>query len=112
MGWGISKNASSKEKLKANINDELQGLNSCGELSYSTYSLLFDLLMELCDQIYELGENEELDKSYQLIQKTKDLLKEKTIDEYLEEESTIELNKTVQLNLKKLYQLGSLENKK
>lgn len=56
--WGISKNASPKEKLKSEMADFLGGLNSCGEISYSSYSEIFDYSMDLLDKMYELGKSE------------------------------------------------------
>lgn len=58
MGWGISPNAEPKEKIKAEMNDFLQGLNSCGNISYSTYSEIFDFSMNILDKMYELGKIE------------------------------------------------------
>ena len=34
MSWGISENASEKEKIKADVNDYLDGLNAVGIISY------------------------------------------------------------------------------
>lgn len=53
--WGISKNAPENEKLKSEMADYLSGLNSVGEISYSTYSELYDFSMGLLDKMYELG---------------------------------------------------------
>ena len=53
MAWGISPNASEKEKIKAEWNDFLMGKNSCGIISYSAYSALYDFGMELLDKMYE-----------------------------------------------------------
>lgn len=58
MAWGISPNASEKEKLKAEMNDFLMGKNSCGKIDYSVYSELYDFSMELLDKMYELGKKE------------------------------------------------------
>lgn len=55
MGWGISENATPKEKLKAEMQDYLNGLNSTGDISYSVYSEMFDYSMKLLDEMYELG---------------------------------------------------------
>lgn len=55
MFWGISENASEKEKLKAEYADELHGLNSCCKIEYDIYSNLFDVGMDLLDRMYELG---------------------------------------------------------
>lgn len=56
--WGISENATEKEKLKSETADFLGGLNSCGEISYSSYSEIFDFSMDLLDSMYELGKSE------------------------------------------------------
>jgi hypothetical protein len=53
--WGISENASEKEKIKSEMADYLNGLNSCGEISYSIYCEAFDASMNLLDKMYELG---------------------------------------------------------
>ncbi|MZQ74923.1 MAG: hypothetical protein GT589_02050 [Peptoclostridium sp.] len=58
-GWGISNAASLKEKLKSEMADYLHGLNAVGEISYSTYSEMFDFGLELLDRMYELGKMEE-----------------------------------------------------
>lgn len=54
MGWGISDNATPKEKIKAEMADYLKGLNSVGKLSYSDYSKAFDFSMNLLDEMYKL----------------------------------------------------------
>lgn len=58
MGWGISPEAEPKEKLKAEMGDYLNGLNSTGDLDYDTYSELFDFSMELLDKMHRLGSKE------------------------------------------------------
>lgn len=58
MGWGISDNASLKEKIKSEMADHLQGLNATGAIDASDYSETFDVAMDLLDQIYELGKKE------------------------------------------------------
>lgn len=45
MSWGISENASEKEKLKAEMNDFLCGLNSVCKIDYIAYSELYDACM-------------------------------------------------------------------
>lgn len=59
-GWGISENASEKEKIKAEYADYLHGLNSCGEISYRYYSEMFDIGMRLLDEMYEIGRKEQI----------------------------------------------------
>jgi hypothetical protein len=54
-GWGISQNASEKEKIKSDIADMLVGLNSTGKIDYNEYSELFDYCMNLMDRMYNLG---------------------------------------------------------
>lgn len=56
--WGTSDKAPEKEKIKSEMADYLNGLNSVGEIDYSVYSELFDFAMELLDRMYELGEIE------------------------------------------------------
>lgn len=57
-GWGVSPNASEKEKLKSEWADYLNGLNSCCEITYSVYSEAFDFGMNLLDEMYTLGQKE------------------------------------------------------
>lgn len=57
--WGISPNASEKEKIKSEMADFLNGLNSVGEISYSTYSELYDFSIKLLDDMYKLAKNEQ-----------------------------------------------------
>lgn len=63
MPWGISPNASNKEKIKADMGDFLHGLNSAGKIDYITYSELFDFSHDLLDKMYELGKSEKGGKS-------------------------------------------------
>lgn len=58
MSWGISDTASEKEKIKAEFNDFIQGLNSTCEIDYKTYSQLYDFTMPLFDRMYEIGKND------------------------------------------------------
>ena len=53
--WGIAETASEKEKIKSEFADFINGLNSCGEVDYSTYSELFDFTMPLFDKMFEHG---------------------------------------------------------
>lgn len=55
MPWGIAPTASEIEKIKAESSDMLNGLESCGDLEYSTYSYLWDFYYELLDKAYEQG---------------------------------------------------------
>ena len=52
-GWGIESTATPKEKLKAEMADYLHGLNATGEISYSTYSELFDFSLDLLNKMYD-----------------------------------------------------------
>ena len=58
-GWGISENASEKEKLKAEVNDYFHGLNAVGDIDYIAYSELFDACMSILDRAYERMHEEE-----------------------------------------------------
>jgi len=60
--WGIAKTATPKEKLKSEMADFLNGLNSVGEISYSTYCSIFDFSMNLLDKMYDLENSEEEEK--------------------------------------------------
>jgi len=55
MSFGISMNASEKEKIKAEFNDFIKGLNSITIIDYKTYSELYDFCMPLFDKMYEIG---------------------------------------------------------
>ena len=61
-GWGISENASEKEKLKAEINDYFYGLNVVGMIDYIAYSELYDVCMPILDKCYERLKAESEDK--------------------------------------------------
>lgn len=56
--WGISDKATEKEKIKSEMADYLNGLNSCGEISYSVYSEAFDFSMSLLDKMFEHGKTQ------------------------------------------------------
>lgn len=56
--WGMSENATEKEKIKSKMADFLNGLNCCGDINISTYDKIFDFSMELLDSMYELGKSE------------------------------------------------------
>lgn len=58
MSWGISENASEKEKLKSEINDFFHGLNSTCEIDYEAYSKIYDVVMPIIDDMYERLERE------------------------------------------------------
>lgn len=53
--WGISSSANPKERLKSEMADFLNGLNSVGKIDYEAYSEIFDFSMDLLDAMYELG---------------------------------------------------------
>lgn len=53
--WGIASTAPENEKIKAEMSDYLNGLNSVGKIDYITYSEMWDFSMELLDKMYELG---------------------------------------------------------
>ena len=52
--WGIADTAPENEKIKAELNDFLMGMNSCGDISYSAYSEIYDKAMECLDKMYKL----------------------------------------------------------
>lgn len=58
MSWGISENASEKEKLKAEVNDYFHGLNSVGKIDYKAYSELYDVCMPILEECYDRMEKE------------------------------------------------------
>lgn len=59
MQWGISDKAPPQEKIKAEMNDFLKGLNSVGDIDYIAYSEIHDRSMELLDRMYELGREDD-----------------------------------------------------
>lgn len=56
--WGISENATEKEKMKSEMADFLNGLNCTCVIDYNAYSEIFDFSMELLDKMYELGKKD------------------------------------------------------
>lgn len=60
MSWGISENASEKEKLKAEVNDYFHGLNSVGMIDYIAYSKLYDVCMPILEECYDRMEKERI----------------------------------------------------
>ena len=58
MSWGISENASEKEKLKAEVNDYFHGLNAVGQIDYICYSELYDACMPILEECYDRMEEE------------------------------------------------------
>ena len=58
MGWGISETASAIEKIKSESADYLHGLNSCGVISWHTYSQSFDFYTDLLNRAYEQGKKD------------------------------------------------------
>ena len=55
MAWGIADTASQIEKIRAGSSDYLGGLNSVGEIEYTTYSELRDFYHDLLGEAYEQG---------------------------------------------------------
>ena len=53
MSWGISENASEKEKLKAEVNDYFHGLNAVGMIDYIAYCDLYDACMPILEECYD-----------------------------------------------------------
>ena len=58
MSWGISENASEKEKLKAEVNDFFQGLNAFGEIDWIAYNELYDACVPILEECYDRMEKE------------------------------------------------------
>lgn len=54
MSWGISE----KEKLKAEVNAYLYGLNSVGEIDDKAYCELCDACMPILEECYDRMEKE------------------------------------------------------
>jgi hypothetical protein len=63
MPWGISPNASEKEKIKAESADYLNGLNSTGAIDYSLYCEAFDFYHELLDRMFNHGKSQNSSES-------------------------------------------------
>lgn len=61
--WGISPNASEKEKLKAEVNDYFYGLNSVGKIDYIAYCNLYDACMPILEECYDRMEKERIAES-------------------------------------------------
>ncbi len=57
-GWGISEDASEKEKLKAEVNDYFHGLNAVGMIDWIAYSELYDVCMPILEECYDRMETE------------------------------------------------------
>lgn len=55
MSWGINPNATEKEKIFAEFNDSINGLNCADGLSYRHYSAIYDLGRKLADDEYNQG---------------------------------------------------------
>lgn len=60
-GWGVSDKATGIEKLKADFNDHIMGLNSYCMIDYSAYCELFDFTLPLIQKAYDLGKSESLE---------------------------------------------------
>ena len=58
MSWGISENASEKEKLKAEVNDYFHGLNAVGMIDYIAYCKLYDACMPVLEECYDRMQKE------------------------------------------------------
>jgi hypothetical protein len=55
MAWGIADTASQIEKIRAESSDYLGGLDSVGEIDYTTYCKLWDYYHDLLGKAYEQG---------------------------------------------------------
>ena len=70
MSWGINPNAKEKEKIFADFNDALNGMNCADGLAYRHYSEIFDLGRKLADKEYQQGR---LDERAKLIEAIKSI---------------------------------------
>ena len=88
MSWGISENASEKEKLKAEVNDYFYGLNAVGKIDYIGYSTLYDACMPILEECYDRmkkereaeSEDEDVEYQRQIEQLEHDILYEPTFN--------------------------------
>ena len=85
MSWGISENASEKEKLKAEVNDYFHGLNSVGKIDYKAYSELYDVCMPILEECYDRMEKYRKAESEEWVNFADDLIP--IIDETKEQEN-------------------------
>lgn len=67
MSWGINPNATEKEKIFADYNDNLIGMNSSDGLSYHHYSQLYDIGRNLADREYQQGKVDGFDEFFNAI---------------------------------------------
>ena len=82
MSWGISPNATEKEKIFADFNDSLNGMN---RLSYRHHSQIYDIGRELADKEYQQGKADAIEEYKNLIIKNLNTLTlgNKTQAEYI-----------------------------
>lgn len=64
MSWGISPNATKKEKIFADYNDSLMGMNSADGLSYRHYSKIYDIGRNLADKEYDQGRADAIEELF------------------------------------------------
>lgn len=70
--WGISPNASEIEKIKADLNDFINGLKSTCKINYATYSMLFDYINPLIQKAYYLGKDVDTIWEYMILDDAQD----------------------------------------
>lgn len=113
-GWGISDSAPETEKLKAEMNDLLMGLNSCAEIDILTYDKLYTFLIdELFEEIYNFAVKKE--KAYFNIKKMKNEVR-KYLDELDHYDKITDDGYSTLYNftmkwIEKIYRLGRREGK-
>lgn len=73
MSWGISASAPFKEKIKSEVVDILDGMNSCGKIDYNVYSELFDAFLDSLDKMSEFKLSDCDDSGFVIYDKTKKL---------------------------------------
>lgn len=62
MSWEISDKATEKEKIFAEFNDSVDGLNCVGKIDYDAYSQIYDFGRTLADREYERGKTDGIQK--------------------------------------------------
>lgn len=61
MTWQTN-NEPEHVKIKAEMAEYINGLNSRGQIDYDTYSEAYDVIMGLLDRMYSLGRHEAVEE--------------------------------------------------
>lgn len=59
MSWGISDKATEKEKIFAEFNDSIYGMNCVGKIDYAAYGQIYGFGRTLADREYAQGKADE-----------------------------------------------------